>query len=197
MQTVDTELRHALDKTKAQAMMDDLMVSFSRGQNYHYNYYFDTEDNSLFDRNITLRCRTIIDEDTKQSFLTLKIPSSEAQTYMEHTQELTDTEMRELVYSNILPYGEIKDLTAIHGGQVFKKETIRVSRVIASYLDIDIFFDKITVRGIPHYEIGTKISAGPLTKTQEKKQSFIEYLKTFGEEFTPAPRRSYTYRHKD
>ena len=197
MQTVDTELRHALDKTKAQAMMDDLMVSFSRGQNYHYNYYFDTEDNSLFDRNITLRCRTIIDEDTKQSFLTLKIPSSEAQTYMEHTQELTDTEMRELVYSNILPYGEIKDLTAIHGGQVFKKETIRVSRVIASYLDIDIFFDKITVRGIPHYEIGTKISSGPLAKTQEKKQSFIEYLKTFGEEFTPAPRRSYTYRHKD
>ena len=194
MQTVDTELRHALDKTTAQAMMDDLMVSFSRGQNYHYNYYFDTKDDSLFERNITLRCRTIIDGDTKQSFLTLKIPSSEAQTYLEHTQELTDTEMRELVYSNILPYGEIKDLTAIHGGNVFKKETIRVSRVIASYLDIDIFFDKITVRGIPYYEVGTKISAGPNQEISSKKQVFIDYLKSFGEEFTPAPRRSYTYR---
>jgi len=196
MQTVDTELRHALDKTKAQAMMDDLMVSFSRGQNYHYNYYFDTEDDSLFERNITLRCRTIIDGDTKQSFLTLKIPSSEAQTYMEQTQELTDTEMRELVYSNILPYGEIKDLTAIHGGKVFKKETIRVSRVTALYLDINIFFDKITVRGIPHYEVGTKISAGPNQEISSKKQVFIDYLKSFGEDFTPAPRRSYTYRNK-
>lgn len=197
MQTVDTELRHALEKTPVQAMMDDLMVTFSRGQNYHYNYYFDTEDDSLFDRDITLRCRTIIDNDYKRSFLTLKIPSPEAQTYMEHTQELTDTEMRELVYSNILPYGEIKDLTAIHGGRVFKKETIRVSRVVAPYKDIDIFFDKITVRGIPYYEVGTKIWAGPNTKIQAKKQLFIDYLKSFGENFTPAPRRSYTYRRKN
>ena len=195
MQTVDTELRHAADKTVIQAMMDDLMVSFSRGQDYHYNYYFDTDDDSLLNRQITLRCRTIIDEASKRSFLTLKIPASDSQTYMELTQELTDTEMRELVYSNILPYGEIKDLTAIHGGHVLKKQTIRVSRVVAPYIDIDIFFDKITVRGIPHYEIGTKISAGPNQEVDHKKDLFIKFLKTFGETFTPAPRRSYTYRN--
>lgn len=194
MPRVDIELRHALDKTTMHAMMDDLMVSFSSGQNYHYNYYFDTEDDQMYHRETILRCRTIIEGAKKQSFLTLKIASPEEDAFVEYTQELTDKEMKEMVYSNILPFGEIKDLTAIHTGHVVKKQTIRVSRVMAPYKDLYLFFDKITVRGIPHYEIGTKISAGPGQDSHAKKTQFFDLLKSFGQTYTQAPRRSDTFR---
>lgn len=191
MQSVDKELRHAISKTKAQAMMDELMVSFSMGQNYHYNYYFDTSANDLFKRDIMLRCRTILDNGQKTSALTLKIPSPEASIYLEYHQNLSDNAMEKMVYHNVLPDGEIKDLTAIHGGEVFKRQTIRVSRIYATYKDLDLYFDKITVRGIPSYEIGAKIPSGPFDASSPKQALFFEFLGLFDETYQKAPRRSY------
>lgn len=191
MQSVDKELRHILSKTKAQAMMDELMVSFSMGQNYHYNYYFDTQENDLFKKDIMLRCRTILENGEKTSILSLKIPSLEEHTFLEYHQTLTDEEMEKMVYHNMLPYGEIKELTAIHGGIVFKRQTIRVSRVYAHYKDLALYFDKITIRGIPSYEIGAKIPSGPFDTTTAKVQIFYDFLNDFEETYTQAPRRSY------
>ena len=192
-QTVDTELRHVCDKTTMQAMMDELMVSFNRGQNYHYNHYFDTEDESLLKRNITLRCRVIIEGDLKKNIFTLKIPSGEFETFVEYTQPLSDDQMQRLVYQNQIPDGEIKDLTAIHGGNVIKKQLIRVSRVFAPYQSLTLFFDKINVQGQTYYEMGTKLSVSPTEDLHDQKEVFYQFLKQFKQVYHPAERRSYRF----
>jgi uncharacterized protein YjbK len=174
-------------------MMDDLMVSFSRGQNYHYNHYFDTEDDSLFKRHITLRCRVIIDGDAKKNIFTLKIPSGEFETFVEYHQTLSDEAMQKLVYQNILPDGEIKDLTAIHGGHVIKKQLIWVSRVLAPYQSLTLFFDKINVQGQTYYEMGTRLEALPQADLMGPKEQFYQFLKSFNQIYHPAKRRSYRF----
>lgn len=192
-QTVDTELRISLDKTTLQAMMDELMVSFNRGQNYHYNHYFDTKDESLLRRNITLRCRVIIDGDLKKNSLTLKIPSGEFETFVEYHQPLSDEQMQALIYQNELPEGEIKDLTAIHGGHVLKKQLIRVSRVLAAYQSLTLFFDKINVQGETYYEMGTRLNVTPSQDLHDLKEIFYQFLKQFNQTYLPAEKRSYRF----
>ncbi len=191
---IDKELRHALSKAQCHEIMDYLMVQFTDKKDYHYNYYFDTPEYSLADRDITLRERTIRKEGHISYHLTLKIPTVDENTYLEYHQRLSEKEMRLLLYNNKLPAGEIGELTSIHGGNVQNVNMIRVNRVQAIYKDIEIFFDKISHRGKTFYEIGTRIDhSGEMTK-EEKSDQFKELLDAFNIEFKQAKRRSKKYR---
>ncbi len=187
------ELRFELTKPQVRELMDFLMVEFNDAKDYHYNYYFDTPKGDLSQRNITLRQRTLVKDDAIKHVFTLKIPSIEDNTYLEYHQNLSDKEMKLLVYNNHLPAGEIRDLNAIHGGFVQKTKVIRTSRVYATYKDINVFFDKISHRGHNYYEVGVKIDAMPGVKTETGLNQFHELLAEFGHTYTPAPRRSQKY----
>lgn len=192
---LDKELRHELGKKECRAIMDYLMTHFSTDRkDYHYNYYFDTDDRALSKRNITLRLRTIVKDNDISYHFTLKIPTIDDDTYLEYNQRLDEKEMRLLAYNNQLPDGEIKDLTSIHGGNVQLFNVIKVNRVFALYLDLKVFFDRISHKGETYYEIGTRIDQAKNGKTKEKINQFKELLKKFDIEFKQQPRRSKKYR---
>lgn len=187
---IDKELRTEIAKEKCYEIMDYLMVHFDDSKDIHYNYYFDTPDFSLAERDITLRERTIRKENDTSYHLTLRVPTIDKDTYVEYHQRLSEKEMRLLIYNNKLPEGEIKDLDSIHGGSVKNVNMIRVNRINAPYKDIKIYFDKISHRGKTHYEIGTKIdTSGDLPKDARTKQ-FKDLLESFGVAFKQAKRRS-------
>lgn len=187
---IDKELRTELAKEKCYEIMDYLMVQFTDTNDIHFNYYFDTPDFSLAERDITLRERTIRKENHTSYHLTLRVPTIEKDTYLEYHQQLNEKDMRLLIYNNKLPDGEIKDLNSIHGGSVKNVNMIRVNRIRAPYKDIEVYFDKISHRGKTHYEIGTKIdTTETLPKDQHAKQ-FKELLEGFGIAFKQAKRRS-------
>jgi len=189
--TLDKEYRHALSKQETKEMMDFLMVEFGDGKDYHYNYYFETYGkNKLADRNITLRLRTIVKDNSISYILTLKIPAIDDNTFLEYTQKISEKDMRRLVYNNHLPEGEIKDLNSIHGGHIEKTKMIRTNRVYAEYKDIKVFFDQISHRGKNHYEVGVNIDSRPNITTETKVAQFEELLKEFGHTFKQAERRS-------
>ncbi len=108
----------------------------------------------------------------KKNIFSLKIPSGEFETFVEYTQPLSDEQMQRLVYQNQLTEGEIKDLTAIHGGSVIKKQLLRVSRVLAPYQSLTLFFDKINVQGETYYEMGNKINVSPTEDLHDQKEVF-------------------------
>lgn len=192
--TLDKEMRHALSKAQCYELMDYLMVQFSDAEDYHYNYYFDTTDGALAKQDITLRQRTIRKGHDFRYVFTLKIPTYEPDTYLEYNQELSEKEMRRLVYNNILPEGEIKDLSSIHGGNVKNVNLIRVNRVTAPYKDLEVFFDRISHRGKTFYEIGTNIESDDWATSTEKAQEFKALLKDFGIEYKQTDRRSRRFR---
>ncbi len=191
---LDKELRHELSKKECYAIMDYLMAHFSDRKDYHYNYYFDTEDRKLSNRDITLRLRTIVKDNDISYHLTLKIPTIDNDTYLEYNQRLDEKEMRLLAYNNQLPQGEIAELTSIHGGHVQLYNVIKVNRVFALYLDLSVFFDRISHRGNTYYEIGTRIDQVKNDKSKEKIAHFKELLSKFDIEFKQEPRRSKKYR---
>ena len=192
--TLDKEMRHALSKAQCYELMDYLMVQFSDAEDYHYNYYFDTSDGALAKQDITLRQRTIRKGNDFRYIFTLKIPTYEPETYLEYNQELTEKEMRRLVYNNLLPEGEIKDLSSIHGGNVKNVNLIRVNRVNATYKDIKVFFDRISHRGQTFYEIGTNIESDDWASSSKKAQEFQELLESFNIEYKQTERRSKRFR---
>ncbi len=192
--TLDKEMRHALSKAQCYEIMDYLMVQFSDTTDYHYNYYFDTYEGALTKQDITLRQRTIRKGNDFHYVLTLKIPTIDKDTFLEYNQSLSERQMRRLVYNNILPEGEIKDLSSIHGGNVKNFNLIRVSRVSAPYKDLEVFFDRISHRGKTFYEIGTNIESDDWASSTEKAQEFKELLSTFGIEYKQAERRSKRFR---
>ncbi|MFP4078616.1 MAG: CYTH domain-containing protein [Candidatus Izemoplasmataceae bacterium] len=192
--TLDKEMRHQLSKAQCYELMDYLMVHFSDTEDYHYNYYFDTSDGALAKQDITLRQRTIRKGKDFKYVFTLKIPTYEPDTYVEYNQPLSEKEMRRLVYNNVLPEGEIKDLSSIHGGNVKNVNLIRVSRVVATYKDLNVFFDKISHRGKTFYEIGTNIESDDWASSSDKVQEFKELLKKFDIEYKRADRRSRRFR---
>ncbi|MFW5913687.1 MAG: CYTH domain-containing protein [Bacillota bacterium] len=192
--TLDKEMRHQLSKAQCYELMDYLMVHFSDTQDYHYNYYFDTSDGALAKQDITLRQRTIRKGNDFKYVFTLKIPTYEPDTYVEYNQPLSEKEMRRLVYNNVLPEGEIKDLSSIHGGNVKNVNLIRVSRVTATYKDLNVFFDKISHRGKTFYEVGTNIESDDWASSSDKAQEFKELLGKFGIEYKQANRRSRRFR---
>jgi uncharacterized protein YjbK len=101
--------------------------------------------------------------------------------------------MQTLIYQNELPEGEIKDLTAIHGGHVLKKQLIRVSRVLAAYQSLTLFFDKINVQGETYYEMGTRLNVTPTQDLHDLKEIFYQFLKQFNQTYLPAEKRSYRF----
>ncbi len=192
---LDRELRHELSKSQCHEIMDYLMVQFADTKDIHYNYYFDTPDYSLAERDVTLRLRTIRKENNASYFLTLKVPTIDTDTHLEYTQRLSEKEMRLLVYNNHLPEGEIKDLNSIHGGNVQNINMIRVNRVKAPYKDIEVYFDKISHRGKTYYEIGTKIATDKTKPSREERiKQFTGLLKEYGIEYKQARRRSKKYK---
>ncbi len=191
---LDKELRHKLTKEQCHEIMDYLMVQFADSKDIHFNYYFDTPDNDLAERDITLRVRTIRKENHTSYHLTLKIPTIDDNTYLEYNQRLSEKEMRRLVYNNKLPEGEIQELTSIHGGDVRNVNMIRVNRITAPYLDFEVYFDKISHRGRTHYEMGTRIDSSKETINEDQAQQFKDLLKSFGIEFKQVGRRSKRYR---
>jgi len=189
---LDKELRQELSKSKCYEIMDFLMVQFTDKKDYHYNYYFDTPDYSLAERDITFRMRTIRRDNHISYHLMLRVPTIDKNTYLEYYQRLNEKQMRLLLYNNVLPEGEIKDLNSIHGGHVRNVNMIRVNRVYAPYKDIEVYFDRISHRGNTYYETGTRIHADMATK-EEKSKQFKELLGSFGIEFKQAERRSKKY----
>ncbi len=192
--TLDKEMRHELSKAQCYELMDYLMVQFSDAQDFHYNYYFDTSDGALAKQDITLRQRTIRKDNAFKYIFTLKIPTYEPETYLEYSQKLSERQMRRLVYNNIMPEGEIKDLSSIHGGNVKNVNLIRVSRVTAPYKDLEVFFDRISHRGKTFYEIGTNIESDDWATSTEKAQEFKELLESFGIQYKQTERRSKRFR---
>jgi len=190
---IDTEYRHALTKAQCYEIMDYLQVQFSDKTDIHYNYYFDTPNGQLAERNITLRERTIRKEGHISYHLTLKIPTIDEGTFLEYHQRLSEKEMRLLVYNDKLPDGEIKELDSIHGGDIRNVNMIRVNRVNATYKNVEIFFDKISHRGETFYEVGSKINHSGETSKEEKLSEFKELLKIFKIDFKQAKRRSLKY----
>ena len=186
---LDQELRQEVTKTQCFAMMDYLMVQFSDKKDFHYNYYFDTEDGSLGKRDITLRLRTIVKDENISYHLTLKIPTIDSDTYLEYNQGLGEKEMRLLAYNNKLPKGEIYELTSIHGGNVKLVNMIKVNRVFGLFLEQKVFFDRISHQGEMFYEVGTRIDRSQ-AGDDSKEKNFTKLLKKFGIEFEQAERRS-------
>ncbi len=186
---LDQELRQELTKAQCYAMMDYLMVHFADNKDFHYNYYFDTPDNSLGKRDITLRLRSIVKGESISYHLTLKIPTIDSDTYLEYNQRLDEREMRLLAYNNKLPQGEIIELTSIHGGNVKLVNMIKVNRVFALFLDQKVFFDRISHQGKTYYEVGTRIDRS-LASDDQKIKNFKQLLAKFGIEFEQAERRS-------
>jgi uncharacterized protein YjbK len=125
---------------------------------------------------------------------TLKIPTIDMDTFLEYNQSLNEKQMRRLIYNNILPEGEIKDLSSIHGGNVKNVNLIRVSRVRAVYKDIEVFFDRISHRGKNFYEIGTNIESDDWVTSREKAQEFTELLARFAIVYQQAKRRSLRFK---
>ncbi len=193
---LDKELRHELTKEECHEIMDYLMVQFSDSKDIHFNYYFDTPDGALAERDITLRMRTIRKENHTSYHLTLKVPTIDEATYLEYHQRLTEREMRRMVYNNELPEGEIKDLDSIHGGNVRNVNMIRVNRVYAKYLDFHVYFDKISHRGRTYYEIGTRIDSSLVSKDKQS-QAFKDLLASFGITFKQTDRRSRKFRYRN
>ncbi len=192
---LDRELRHELSKAQCHEIMDYLMVQFEDTKDIHFNYYFDTPEYSLAERDITLRLRTVRKENAVSYHLTLKIPTIDPNTYLEYSQTLSEKQMRLLVYNNQLPEGEIKDLNSIHGGHVKNVNMIRVNRITAPYQEIDIFFDKISHRGKTYYEIGTRIDSTLSKQAKETHMSrFTNLLASYNIKFSQAKRRSKKYR---
>ncbi len=187
---LDRELRHALTKEDCYTIMDYLMVEFSDRKDYHYNYYFDTPDGSLSKRDTTLRLRTVVKDRDISYHLTLKVSTIDEDTHLEYHQRLDEKEMRLLAYNNILPQGEIAELTSIHGGKVQLVNVIKVNRVFAMYLDQQVFFDRISHRGKTYYEIGTRIDQSKNGETERLISQFKELLKKFDITFKQADRRS-------
>ncbi len=193
--TLDRELRHELSKAQCHELMDYLMVQFVDTKDIHFNYYFDTPEYSLAERDITFRLRTIRKENAVSYQLTLKIPTIDLDTYLEYNQSLSEKQMRLLVYNNQLPDGEIKDLNSIHGGHVKNVNMIRVNRVTATYRDIEVYFDKISHRGKTYYEVGTRIDSTLDKQTKEKHMAiFKDLLASYNIKFSQAKRRSKKYR---
>ena len=190
---LDQELRQELTKTQCHAMMDYLMVQFSDKKDFHYNYYFDTPDGSLGKRDITLRLRTILKDESISYHLTLKIPTIDSDTYLEYNQRLDERSMRLLAYNNKLPQGEIAELTSIHGGDVKLVNMIKVNRVFALFLDQKVFFDRISHQGQTYYEVGSRIDRS-LASDDSKITNFKTLLSKFGIQFEQAERRSKKFR---
>jgi|AntRauTorcE11898_2_1112593.scaffolds.fasta_scaffold00018_43 uncharacterized protein YjbK len=191
---LDKEMRHTLSKAQCYEIMDYLMVHFSDSTDYHYNYYFDTYEFALSKQDITLRQRTIRKGNDFSYVFTLKIPTIDMDTFLEYNQSLNEKQMRRLIYNNILPEGEIKDLSSIHGGNVKNVNLIRVSRVRAVYKDIEVFFDRISHRGKNFYEIGTNIESDDWVTSREKAQEFTELLARFAIVYQQAKRRSLRFK---
>ncbi len=187
---LDKELRTELAKEKCYELMDYLMVQFNDTNDIHFNYYFDTPDFSLAERDITLRERTIRKDNHTSYHLTLRVPTIDKDTYLEYHQRLSEKEMRLLIYNNILPEGEIKDLDSIHGGKVQNVNMIRVNRVRAPYKDIEVYFDKISHHGKTFYEVGTKIDTSSGLDKEAQAKEFKALLESFGIAFKQAKRRS-------
>ncbi len=191
---LDRELRHQLSKTDCHAIMDYLMVEFSDKKDFHYNYYFDTPNGKLSNKDATLRLRTIVKESDISYHLTLKVPTIDKDTYLEYNEKLDEKEMRLLAYNNQLPKGEIGELTSMHNNDVKLVNVIKVNRVIGFYLDLKVFFDRISHRGKTYYEIGTRIDQSANGKTEDLINQFKELLTKFDIEFEQSPRRSKQYR---
>ncbi len=191
---LDKELRHELSKTDCHAIMDYLMVEFSDRKDFHYNYYFDTKDESLMKKNITLRLRTVVKENDISYHLTLKIPTIEKDTYLEYYEQIDEKEMRLLAYNNVLPQGEIAELSSVHGNDVKLVNMIKVNRVYAMYLNQKVYFDRISHRGKTYYEIGTRIDQSQSSDSSKITNQFKELLQKYEIEFKQSPRRSKKYR---
>ncbi len=190
---LDQELRQELTKTQCHAMMDYLMVQFTDKKDFHYNYYFDTVEGSLEKRDITLRLRTVLKDESISYHLTLKIPTIDSDTYLEYNQRLDERSMRLLAYNNKLPQGEIAELTSIHGGDVKLVNMIKVNRVFALFLDQKVFFDRISHQGETFYEVGTRIDRSGASDNS-KITNFKNLLSKFGIQFEQAERRSKKFR---
>ncbi|MFP4286667.1 MAG: CYTH domain-containing protein [Candidatus Izemoplasmataceae bacterium] len=191
---LDKELRQAISKEQCHEIMDYLMVHFSDKKDYHYNYYFDTKNNDLSKRNVTLRLRTIVKDVDISYHLTLKVPTIDSDTYLEYNERLDEKDMRLLAYNNKLPDGEIAELTSIHGGEVKLVNMIKVNRTIGLYQDMKIFFDRISHRGKTHYEIGVRIDQSKGKNADESIKKFTSLLDKFGITFKQAERRSIRFR---
>ena len=184
------ELRHELTLKQCQSIMRDLGVAFDETQDEHFNYYFETPQKDLKKRHITLRLRTAIKARETTHTLTLKIPSIETHSFLEYHQNVSEKEKKALVDHHRLPEGEIKDLTAIHGGVVEKVRVIHTLRAYAHVQDMALFFDLITHRGGTFYEIGLKVDSLPGVITQTVIDHFFAYLNRYQMTYTPAPRWS-------
>ncbi|MFU8786517.1 MAG: CYTH domain-containing protein [Candidatus Izemoplasmataceae bacterium] len=191
---LDKELRQEVTKEQCHEIMDYLMVHFTDKKDYHYNYYFDTKNNNLTKKDFTLRLRTIVKDNDISYHLTLKIPTIDKDTYLEYNERLDESDMRLLAYNNKLPDGEIKELTSIHGDDVHLVNMIKVTRTIALYQDMKIFFDRISHRGQTHYELGTRIDQSKGVSSKASTDKFIGLLKKFNITYEQAERRSIRYR---
>ena len=191
---LDKELRQEVSKQKCHEIMDYLMVHFTDKKDYHYNYYFDTKNNDLSKRNVTLRLRTIVKDIDISYHLTLKVPTIDSDTYLEYNERLDEKDMRLLAYNNKLPEGEIAELTSIHGGEVKLVNMIKVNRTIALYQDMKIFFDRISHRGETYYEVGVRIDQSKGKSPKEAMTKFIGLLEKFDITFEHAKRRSIRFR---
>lgn len=185
-----SELRQALSQQECFSLMDYLMVQFNDKKDYHYNYYFDTPDNSLAKRNTTLRLRTIVKEKNIFYELTLKMPTIDENVFLEYHQNLEEVDFRRLAYENKLPKGEIIELTSVHGGKVELKNMIRVNRVAALYQQKKLFFDRISHKGNIHYELVYKIDSSKKEDYEKHLNVLKGLLKKFNISFEQAERRS-------
>jgi uncharacterized protein YjbK len=184
------ELKHELTLNHCQTLMRDLGVAFDETQDEHFNYYFETPHRDLRKRGITLRLRTAIKQKKTTHTLTLKIPSIETHSFLEYHQTVSEAQKKALVDEHRLPEGEIKDLTAIHGGVIEKIKVIHTLRAYAHSDDMALFFDSITHKGESFCEIGIKVDSLPGVVTQTLVDRFFAYLNHYDLTYTPAPRWS-------
>ena len=192
---LDTELRQELSKETCHEIMDFLMVEFRDETDYHYNYYFDNDNGDLSERDITLRLRSAVKGKTIRYALTLKVPTIEKDTFLEYNQALEEREMRLLAYNNVLPEGEIGELTSIHGGKVKLINVIKVTRTTALYQNMRLFFDRIGHKGKTFFEMGTRIDRSGVQRPRDNKEKFIALLKKFDIDYVQAPRRSKKFKN--
>ena len=174
---VEIEIKSKLTKQD----YDKLVQTFSNQKSYsQINYYFDTKDKEISERNCGLRIR----EKNGRFELTLKIPNSEGK--LEINQQISDKIAKSMLSNNMFIDGEVKhcleSFLGIKTSNISNLGLLETERIDLTYKTGLISIDKSTYNNITEYEIEIE------DESEEKAEKHLkEFLSGFEIEYKKSP----------